>query len=32
MAASNYSGTKTELDDRLRITQHHSEGDIEELR
>ena len=39
MAASNYSGTKAELDDRKRIIQieerhirHHREGELEELR
>lgn len=39
MAASNYSGTKAELDDRQRIIQiekshiaHHRDGEIEELR
>jgi len=39
MAASNYSGTKAELDDRKRIIQieerhieHHKEGELEELR
>lgn len=39
MAASNYSGTKAELDDRRRIVQieerhiqHHRDGEIEELR
>ena len=39
MAASNYSGTKAELDDRKRIIQieerhikHHKDGELEELR